>query len=96
MAAYVSIRIKIDDPSRLKPYQELAPSIINKYNGKIIVRGGEVVTLEGPEEKRRIVIIEFKNLDEAKQFYNSEEYKSAIELRKNIADFEIIAINGVE
>ena len=58
MAAYVSIRIKVDDPSKLKPYQELAPSIINKYNGKIIVRGGEVVTLEGPEEKRRIVIIE--------------------------------------
>jgi len=96
MAAYMSIRIKVDDPAQLKPYQEVAPSIIKKYNGKIIVRGGETVTLEGTEEKRRIVIIEFKNIDEAKQFYNSEEYKSAIKLRKNIAEFEIIAIDGVE
>jgi len=95
MTAYVFIRIKADDPSQLKDYQQLAPSIIDKYNGKILARGGEVATLEGPEEKRRIVIIEFSNLADAKQFYHSEEYKRAIELRKNVADFEIIAVDGV-
>ena len=96
MAAYVSIRIRVNNPTQLKPYQEVAPSIIKKYNGKIIVRGGEVITLEGPEENKRIVIIEFENIDKAKQFYNSEEYQAAIKLRKNVADFEIIAINGIE
>ena len=96
MTAYVSIRIRVDDPALLKDYQEIAPSIIKKYNGKIIVRGGEVITLEGPNEKRRIVIIEFPNLDEAKLFYYSEDYKGAIALRENIAEFEMIAIDGVE
>jgi len=30
MTAYVFIRIKADDPSQLKDYQQLAPSIIDK------------------------------------------------------------------
>jgi uncharacterized protein (DUF1330 family) len=40
MAAYVVIRIKADDPAQLKDYQKVAPSIIEKYSGKLLVRGG--------------------------------------------------------
>lgn len=95
MAAYVVIRIKVDDPTKLKDYQKAAPSIIDKYNGKILVRGGEVVSLEDTEETRRIVIIEFPNLDAASKFYYSDEYTNAIKLRKDIASFELIAVDGV-
>ena len=95
MAAYVVIRIKADDPAQLKDYQKVAPSIIEKYNGKLLVRGGDVITLEGLEETRRIVIIEFPSLDSAKSFYSSDEYTSAIALRKNVAEFELIAVDGV-
>ena len=95
MAAYVIIKIKADDPALLKDYQAVAPAIIEKYNGKFLARGGEVVTLEGPEEPRRIVIIEFTSLDAANKFYHSDEYMSAIELRKYIATAEIIAVDGI-
>ena len=54
-----------------------------------------MVSLEGAEETRRIVIIEFPNLETAKKFYYSDEYSSAIELRKDEANFELIAIDGV-
>ena len=94
MTAFVVIRIKADDPSQLIDYQKVAPSIIDKYNGRLIARGGEVITLEGPEETRRIVIIEFP-LDNARKFYYSDEYTSAIKLRKDIAEFELIAVDGV-
>lgn len=95
MPAYVVIRIKADDPSILKDYQAVAPAIIERYKGKFLVRGGEVITLEGPEEQRRIVVIEFPGLDDANKFYHSEEYTSAIELRKDVAVAEIIAMAGV-
>ena len=95
MTAYVVIRIKADDPTKLKDYQKVAPSIIEKYNGKLLVRGGEVVSLEGAEETRRIVIIEFPSLDAAKKFYYSDEYSRAIELRKDVANFELIAVDGL-
>ena len=96
MSAYVVIRITVHDQERLKGYQQIAPSIIEKYNGKILVRGGDVMTLEGPEENRRIVMIEFPDVEAARRFYHSDEYSHAISLRKEAADFEMIAIQGIE
>lgn len=95
MASYVVIRVRTNDPGKLKDYQQVAPSIIEKYSGKFLARGGEIVTLEGPEENRRIIIIEFPGLKEAKEFYNSHEYQNAIKLRSGVAEFELIAIDGV-
>lgn len=34
-------------------------------------------------------------MEDAKQFYSTEEYAIAIKHRNNIASFEIIAIDGV-
>lgn len=96
MTAYVVIRIKADNPSLLKEYQSVAPSIIESYNGRFLARAGEVVTLEGPQESRRVVIIEFPNLEDARKFYHSKEYTSAIALRKEVAEAEIIAVAGVD
>lgn len=95
MSAYILMRIKVNDPSELKSYQDVAPSIIEKYNGKLKVRGGEVVSLEGPNEDRRIVIVEFPSLEVAKEFYYSKEYGNAIKLRSGVADFEMIAVDGL-
>ena len=96
MSAYILMRIQVSDPSKLKSYQEVAPSIIEKYNGKLKVRGGEVVSLEGPSEDRRIVMVEFPSIEDAKKFYYSEEYENAIKLRSDIADFEMIAVEGID
>jgi uncharacterized protein (DUF1330 family) len=95
MAAYVIFRIKIKDQEKLKSYQQVAPSIIDKFGGKILVRGGETASLEGPAKNRRIVIIEFTSMEEAKRFYYSPEYTEAIELRKDAADFEVVVVEGV-
>ncbi len=95
MTAYVMIRVTVDDPVKLQAYQQVAPAIIEKYHGTILARGGEVVTLEGAEEKRRIVMIAFPDLQAAKAFYHSEEYTQAIALRRGAADFEVIAVQGV-
>jgi len=96
MSAIIIIRVQVLDPSKLKSYQDVAPLIIEKYNGKRKVRGGEVVTLEGPDDNRRIVVIEFGSLDEAKKFYYSDEYEAAIKLRSGAADFEMIAIDCID
>ena len=94
MSAYVVIRIKAEDPALLKDYQAVAPSIIEKFKGKFLARGGDVITLEGPKETRRIIIIEFPSIEDARAYYQSNEYTEAIELRKQVAVAEIIAVQG--
>jgi uncharacterized protein (DUF1330 family) len=95
MAAYIVARVDVDDPSLLKSYLAATPPIVEKYGGKFVARGGTTVTLEGPEEARRIVLIEFPSLSDAEAFYRSEEYSQARKLRDGVATAEFIAVDGV-
>lgn len=96
MPAYIIVRLKIDAPEQLKAYQAATPSIIAKYSGRFVAQGGQVVTLEGPAETRRIVIIEFPSLADAQAFYHSPEYNAAGKLRKGIAVAEFVAVEGMD
>lgn len=59
MAAYLLGRMAISDPSKYARYKALTPDIIARYGGRFLTRGGEKLTLEGPADERRIVLVEF-------------------------------------
>lgn len=95
MSAFMIARVQVDKPEQMKAYQLQAPEIVKKYKGKYIARGGEVKTLEGPEENRRVVIIEFPTLTDAEAFFHSPEYTEARKLREGAGAFEFIACEGI-
>jgi len=96
MAAYLLARVEVTDWDRYKEYTKVTPGAIEKYGGKFIVRAGEMVTLEGPEETRRVVLIEFPSFEKAKEFYYSQEYQEAKKLREGAATGQFLAIDGVD
>ena len=95
MSAYIIGRIEVTDWDQYKKYIAKTPGVIAKFGGRFIARGGDVHTLEGTEEKRRVVVIEFPSLDKAKEFYSSEEYTQTRKLRENAAIASLIAVDGV-
>ncbi|MEA4840218.1 MAG: DUF1330 domain-containing protein [Bacteroidales bacterium] len=95
MSAYFIARVKISDKEKYKQYIDAVPSVIDKFNGKAIVRTEQCLTLEGTEENRRIIIIEFPSLEKAKEFYYSEEYQKIKEIRKKAAIGEIIVVESL-
>ena len=95
MSAYLILRGVVHDPEAYKEYTKRTPEIIAKFGGKFIVRGGKTITLEGPEETRRVVIVEFPSLEQAEAFYNSPEYQAAIPYRQRAAEAEMILVEGV-
>ena len=50
---------------------------IKKYSPNVLVRGGKSINLEG-KPSPRTVVIEFPNVEDAKNFYHSKEYQEAI------------------
>jgi len=94
MAAYFIARVDISDREKYGRYLKEAPAIIEKYGGRVIVRSENPVALEGPDEKRRIIVIEFPSLEKIREFYDSPEYRRARTLREGAADGEIIAVDG--
>ncbi len=95
MAGYIIARIDVTDPARYKNYTDVTPGLVEQFGGRFIVRGGETVTLEGPEESGRLVVIEFASLDRAKAFYESPDYQAAARLRQGAASAQFIAVAGV-
>ena len=95
MAGYLIARVDITDPEKYKDYMAVTPGLIAKYGGRFIVRGGEAVTLEGPQETGRIVVVEFDSLEQARAMYESEEYQAAIKLRAGAATAQFIVVAGV-
>lgn len=94
MSAYVIAKIEVTDMDQYKKYIAASSAVVPKFGGKFIARGGDKITLEGPEEKRRVVIIEFPSLARAKEFYDSEEYTSARKLRAEAAKASLVAVEG--
>jgi uncharacterized protein (DUF1330 family) len=95
MTAYILIRVNVTDMERYRGYMALTPAILAQYQGRFIARGGESVTLEGPEESRRLALVEFPSLELAKVFYASPEYQAAKALRDGACEAEFVALDGL-
>ena len=57
MSAYAIVRATITDAERFKDYVARTPALLEKYGAKFLARGGDVVTLEGDAENRRICLL---------------------------------------
>ncbi len=82
MPAYWLARAKINDPVEYKKYTDQVPGILQKFNGRVLARGGDHETLEGPDVFERFVVIEFPSLADAKACFESPEYQSAAVFRR--------------
>ena len=69
--------------------------MIAQFGGRHIARGGRVVTFEGPEEIRRVVIAEFPDFDTAERCYRSAQYQAIIGHRAGNSTFEFTLVDGV-
>ena len=88
------VRIDVTDWEQYRKYTAVTPGIVARYGGKFIVRGGRMETVEGPEEERRIVILEFPSWEDAQSFYHSPEYSEARRIREGAAEGQFLLIEG--
>lgn len=94
MAGFYIAQTKVTDPDKYKHYSENAPTAIKAHNGKILVRGGETVPLEGPEPLGKIIMLEFESRDKVLEYYNSPEYKEVARHKENAAVTWFVALEG--
>jgi uncharacterized protein (DUF1330 family) len=75
----------------------MAAYMIARINVTDIDRYNEYIKVTpGTEEKWRIVVIEFPDLQKAKDFYNSADYADAKKIREGAALAQFVAIEGVD
>jgi uncharacterized protein (DUF1330 family) len=90
MPAYVIVDVKINNHEDYEEYKKLTPASITAYDGKFIVRGGKTETLEGDWDPERIVVLEFPTVERAKEWWASEMYAPAKQIRQRTASTQMI------
>jgi len=95
MPAYLISQIEVHDPVGYEQYRKLVPPSLAKYGGKFIARGGRIDVLEGDWSPKRVVICEFESIERAREWYESEEYRPAMEIRQKTATAKIIVVDGL-
>ena len=95
MAAYIVADIEITDPNEYQTYAKQTAATLERYGGKFLVRGGPSETLEGDWKPKRIVILEFPSVEQAKTWYDSPEYSAIKGIRHRSAISNMLLVQGV-
>jgi len=91
---YWIARVDVRDAERYKDYVSAAKPAFEKYGANFLARGGAFQRLEG-DVRSRNVVIEFPSLQAAIDCYHSPEYQIAAAIRQQVADAEMVVVEGV-
>jgi uncharacterized protein (DUF1330 family) len=95
-AGYVIVQMKVSDPERYKEYMAAAPATIAAAGGEYLVRGGRHESLEGEWQPARVAVLKFPSYEQAKAWYDGEQYRAARANRIGAAEyFHMIVVEGV-
>jgi uncharacterized protein (DUF1330 family) len=91
--AYVAAEIDVHDPAVFAQYSERQGKLVAKYGGKFMVRGGEMVEINGAMPKRFTLYV-FDSMDKVKAWKNDPEQKELNALRDKASTFRAFAAEG--
>jgi uncharacterized protein (DUF1330 family) len=94
MAAYVIANVNAHDTASFEEYRRQVPATIVKHGGRYLVRGGRVERLEGTWTPARLVVLEFPSMEQARRWYESDDYRGPKALRMKCAVTDVIFVEG--
>jgi uncharacterized protein (DUF1330 family) len=84
----------VHDPEGFRPYVTDVPAIVQKYEGRFLVRGGAPEVIDGEWPVRRVTVVEFPNMEQAKRWWNSAEYQPYRAIRERTAHTNAVFLQG--
>jgi|TARA_B100000902_G_C27040759_1_gene779185 uncharacterized protein (DUF1330 family) len=90
---YWVAKANVNSPEKQQDYGKLAEAVLEKFNGKFLIRGGRQETKEGDEYMRNVVV-EFPSYEDAIKAYESREYQDALKVLDGGADRLYAVVEG--
>jgi uncharacterized protein (DUF1330 family) len=95
MPAYIIADDTVTDATTMDEYRKQVPGTLAQYGGRFLVRGGAHETLEGDWRPNRLVVLEFPSLEQARRWYDSQEYAGPKALRLEAGRTNLVVVDGV-
>jgi uncharacterized protein (DUF1330 family) len=93
--AYIIADVTVTDPATMEEYRKHVPATLSPFGGRFIVRGGAHQTVEGDWKPNRLVVLEFPSMEQAKRWYDSEQYREPKELRLRAGHTNLVMVDGL-
>jgi uncharacterized protein (DUF1330 family) len=93
--AYQIGNVVVEDAEGFAEYATQVPEMIQRHGGRYLARGGAIEVLEGDWTPNRLVVVEWDSLDQAKHWYESDEYKAVADIRRRCAKTELVLVEGL-
>ena len=87
--------VQINNSTKLEEYKNNVFSVVEKFEGKYVIAGGQMEVIEGNWNPHFIVMIKFSSYSQAKKWYNSPEYRDLKKLRQSSGEFDAIIVEGL-
>jgi uncharacterized protein (DUF1330 family) len=82
MPAYFLVDIQeIKDAAKMDDYRSRVAPTVEKFGGRFLIRGGRFEVVEGTYQPARLAMLEFPTMDQARRWYDSEEYRELKQMR---------------
>ncbi len=96
MAAYFLIDLlEITDAAGMQEYRKHIRPMVEKFGGRYLIAGGRVDVVEGSWRPAFPVLLEFPSMQDARRWYDSEDYRALKELRLRASRGDAVFIEGV-
>jgi len=95
VAAYIIADVTVTDPAAMEEYRKRVPATLARYGGRFVVRGGAHQSIEGDWKPTRLVVLEFPSMEQAKRWYDSEEYREPKAMRLRAGRTNLVMVDGV-
>ena len=96
MAAYFIVdQLKVTDPDTMKTYAAGVGETVKAAGGKMLVRGGDLETVEGDYQHRRMFVIEFADMAALKGWYDGLAYDGLKKMRLASSRANAVMVEGV-
>lgn len=96
MKGYIVIDAEIIDHEAYSEFGGKVPASVAAHGGRLLVRTSNVEAIEGDWVPKRLVIVEFDNLEAAKGYIGSAEYTALDVARRRATKSRIVVVEGCD
>ena len=92
MSCFVIAQITIHDRDEYRKYEEGFDEIFAGFRGKVLIVDEDPIVFEGDWNYTRTVLMRFPSEEEARRWYDSDEYQELAKHRHRASDADIALI----
>lgn len=82
------------NPEGMAQYAANVGAVVESFGGVYLARHKAVSVLEGGWKPEYVTLIEFPSMAKLLEFYNSDEYRPWLELRRNAGEGSLVVFEG--